>query len=61
MESLAAISDQNARSKSQLGNVTITLKTGRTFLLNVPDIYEHGQSYPLVLAFHGGESASLPD
>ena len=27
----------------------------RTFLLNVPEKYEHGVPHPLVLSFHGGE------
>lgn len=36
------------------GNVKYTLPTERTFLLNVPDSYNHEESHPLVLSFHGG-------
>lgn len=35
------------------GNVEYTLPTERTFLLNVPETYDHEDSYPLVLSFHG--------
>ena len=38
----------------QVGNVAYTLPTDRTFLLNVPATYSHGELYPLVLSFHGG-------
>lgn len=49
---------QDADLKLQLGNSEIVLQTGRTCLLNVPDTYKHGQLHPLVLSFHGGESAA---
>lgn len=42
----------------QTGNIKYTLPTERTFLLNVPEAYEHEEAYPLVLSFHGGESRS---
>ncbi|KAG9229532.1 Alpha/Beta hydrolase protein [Amylocarpus encephaloides] len=35
------------------GNIEYTLDTERTFLLNVPRNYSHGEPYPLVLSFHG--------
>lgn len=38
------------------GNIPYTLPTERTFLLNVPAAYRHGEPHPLVLSFHGGES-----
>lgn len=37
------------------GNIAYTLPTERTFLLNVPETYQHEEKYPLVLSFHGGE------
>lgn len=40
----------------QTGNIPYTLATERTFLLNVPEAYSHGDPHPLVLSFHGGES-----
>lgn len=43
-------------SKPTTGNVAYTLSTERTFLLNVPAAYTHGEPHPLVLSFHGGES-----
>lgn len=36
------------------GNIAYTLPTERTFLLNVPETYKHGEEHPLVLSFHGG-------
>lgn len=36
------------------GNIAYTLPTERTFLLNVPEAYKHGEEHPLVLSFHGG-------
>ncbi|RDW73140.1 putative poly(3-hydroxybutyrate) depolymerase protein [Coleophoma cylindrospora] len=35
------------------GNIAYTLPTERTFLLNVPEAYTHGEPHPLVLSFHG--------
>lgn len=35
------------------GNVEYILPTERTFLLNVPETYNHEEDYPLVLSFHG--------
>jgi polyhydroxybutyrate depolymerase len=35
------------------GNVAYTLPTERTFLLNIPTAYNHEESHPLVLSFHG--------
>ncbi|KAH6657399.1 ferulic acid esterase [Truncatella angustata] len=35
------------------GNVKYALPTERTFLLNVPPTYDHADSHPLVLSFHG--------
>lgn len=60
MGSQNIIGDQDVDSKPQLGNVTIPLENGRTFLLNVPEAYEHGQSHPLVLSFHGGKFTPPP-
>ncbi|KAK1765151.1 putative poly depolymerase protein [Phialemonium atrogriseum] len=40
------------------GNVAYTLPTQRTFLLNVPETYAHGEDYPLVLSFHGAGGLS---
>lgn len=37
------------------GNIAYTLPTERTFLLNVPEAYQHREQHPLVLSFHGGE------
>jgi poly(3-hydroxybutyrate) depolymerase len=42
-------------SQPRTGNVAYTLPTERTFLLNIPEDYVHGEPYPLVLSFHGGE------
>lgn len=50
----------SAESKSQTGNVAYTLPTERTFLLNVPEAYRHGDPHPLVLSFHGGECILSP-
>jgi len=44
-------------SQPATGNIAYTLPTERTFLLNVPEAYEHGEAHPLVLSFHGGEFA----
>lgn len=41
------------------GNIPYTLPTERTFLLNVPEAYEHGEKHPLVLSFHGGEYSNM--
>ncbi|KAH8893470.1 alpha/beta-hydrolase, partial [Thozetella sp. PMI_491] len=35
------------------GNIAYTLPTERTFLLNVPEVYDHDEPHPLVLSFHG--------
>ncbi|KAH8646852.1 ferulic acid esterase [Xylariales sp. PMI_506] len=35
------------------GNIAIQLPSQRTFLLNVPAVYNHDEEYPLVLSFHG--------
>ncbi|KAK9425705.1 putative Ferulic acid esterase [Seiridium unicorne] len=35
------------------GNLKYALPTERTFLLNVPPAYDHTESYPLVISFHG--------
>ncbi|WVQ82457.1 hypothetical protein IAT38_004586 [Cryptococcus sp. DSM 104549] len=35
------------------GNVNYTLPTERTFLLNVPEAYVHGEPHPVVFSFHG--------
>lgn len=43
-------------SSPATGNVKYVLPTERTFLLNVPKAYEHSESHPLVLSFHGGQS-----
>lgn len=42
------------------GNIPYILPTERTFLLNVPEAYKHGEPHPLVLSFHGGEPCSCP-
>ncbi|CAK7222194.1 hypothetical protein SCUCBS95973_004758 [Sporothrix curviconia] len=39
--------------KPATGNVAYSLPTNRTFLLNVPAGYVHGERHPLVLSFHG--------
>lgn len=41
-------------SQLPTGNIAYTLPTNRTFLLNVPAGYVHGEPHPLVLSFHGG-------
>jgi poly(3-hydroxybutyrate) depolymerase len=46
-------------SQPLTGNVAYTLLTERTFLLNIPEDYVHGEPYPLVLSFHGGEQSFL--
>lgn len=43
-------------SNPKTGNVKYVLPTERTFLLNVPTSYKHGDALPLVLSFHGGRS-----
>lgn len=50
------------------GNIAYQLPTERTFLLNVPDSYIHGEPHPVVFSFHGGNlncslfsSGSCPD
>lgn len=45
----------DAATAPATGNIAYTLPTERTFLLNVPEDYQHGQQHPLVLSFHGGE------
>lgn len=45
-------------SSPAIGNVKYVLPTERTFLLNVPEAYAHGEPHPLVLSFHGGKPAS---
>lgn len=47
--------DASLDSKPATGNIPYKLPTERTFLLNVPDAYAHGEPHPLVLSFHGGE------
>ena len=41
-------------SEPATGNIAYTLPTDRTFLLNVPTAYRHGEPHPLVISFHGG-------
>ncbi len=41
-------------SKPPTGNVEYILPTERTFLLNVPEAYKHGEPHPVVFSFHGG-------
>lgn len=45
-------------SEPTKGNIEYILSTERTFLLNVPTGYIHGESHPLVLSFHGGQFQS---
>nr|ODN78227.1 hypothetical protein L203_06149 [Cryptococcus depauperatus CBS 7841] len=40
------------------GNIPYTLRTGRTFLLNVPADYVHGKEHPLISRFHGVRGSS---
>ncbi|KAL1864919.1 hypothetical protein VTK73DRAFT_5605 [Phialemonium thermophilum] len=51
--SLARASQVVLSEGPPVGNVAYTLPTERTFLLNVPTTYAHGEPYPLVLSFHG--------
>jgi poly(3-hydroxybutyrate) depolymerase len=51
---LARASQVTLSSKPPTGNVPHSLPTERTFLLNVPAAYTHGEPHPLVLSFHGG-------
>lgn len=44
--------------KPTIGNIAYSLPTDRTFLLNVPAGYIHGEPHPLVLSFHGGKLRS---
>lgn len=37
------------------GHVWRELPSGRTFLLNVPEAYDHSTAHPLIVSFHGGE------
>ncbi|PVH72476.1 carbohydrate esterase family 1 protein [Cadophora sp. DSE1049] len=40
-------------SNPATGNIAYRLPTERTFLLNVPNSYKHGESHPVVFSFHG--------
>lgn len=51
---LARASQIVMSSEPATGNIEYTLPTERTFLLNVPAGYTHGEPLPLVLSFHGG-------
>lgn len=51
---LARPSQVPLSSKPNTGNIPHSLPTERTFLLNVPVAYTHGELHPLVLSFHGG-------
>ncbi|KAK6193831.1 hypothetical protein LQW54_012051 [Pestalotiopsis sp. IQ-011] len=53
LASQVVLSGPHSSSSPVRGNVKYTLPTERTFLLNVPDTYEHEESHPLVLSFHG--------
>ena len=53
---LAQASQVVLSEQPQVGNVAYTLPTERTFLLNVPATYSHGEPYPLVMSFHGGNA-----
>ncbi|OWZ60978.1 hypothetical protein AYX15_06793 [Cryptococcus neoformans] len=47
-------SEPTAVNKPLTGNVVYELlETERTFLLNVPENYVHGEAHPLVFSFHG--------
>lgn len=52
--------ENDLNTAPETGNIPYTLPTERTFLLNVPETYKHGEAYPLVLSFHGGEFESAP-
>jgi poly(3-hydroxybutyrate) depolymerase len=55
--SLVQASQLVLSSQTRTGNVAYTIPTERTFLLNIPEDYVHGEPYPLVLSFHGGEQS----
>ena len=55
---LARASQVVLSSEPATGNIEYTLPTERTFLLNVPAHYNHGEPLPLVLSFHGGQFQS---
>lgn len=50
-------SEPTTVNKPLTGNIVYELlETERTFLLNVPENYVHGEAHPLVFSFHGGKS-----
>jgi poly(3-hydroxybutyrate) depolymerase len=55
----ASTSLSSAVSSPPTGHVERVFPDERTFLLNVPEAYEHGVPHPLVLSFHGGESRGI--
>lgn len=52
---LAQASQIIINSSPPTGNVEYSLPSKRTFLLNVPESYKHGEPHPVVFSFHGGK------
>jgi poly(3-hydroxybutyrate) depolymerase len=55
---VAALAQASQIILSSKPSTAYTLPTERTFLLNVPEAYDHEKQHSLVLSFHGGKSSS---